>query len=781
MKMMKRNFAHGAPVLVAACCGAAAGLTPARAAQPAEDQVQLEEVIVTAEKRSERLQEVPAAVSALSGDTLQAMGAQQFTDYARSIPGLTFTDAGAGRQAPSIRGLNPTAGSGTVGYYIDETPIPGIQGTGYSISISPSLVDIDRVEVLRGPQGTLYGSSSIGGTIKLIPNAPNLSRVEGSVRAEASVTQGNDGASPGYRAQLVVNAPILENRLAVRAAFWYDDIGGYITRTWTDAGMLGLPSGPIVGKVKNLPDEHTWGMRTTALFEPTEQLQISAMAFLERQHFDGFNDITGGTGNPNDSLVQNFLANTPEPQSNAFDLYNVTVKYDFGRFNLVSSSSYLQRVQQTSEEATSLVQYIPVFFGAAAFNGILANTGYYNQSVYSVSQEARLATTERIAGFDAVLGVFWSQAHEPSNYSYYPSGYDALVAGNDPTNPAYAPDGGNVYHAYGPTFQERQAAGFGELTWHATDALSLTGGMRHYNVSNRALLYASGLLIGGNVPGFLSVTDNSSRAQGNVYKGNVSYQLTPDHLLYAQYSEGFRPGFGRSPLPTECASDATGGQVRPDSIRSYEIGTKTGWLDKRLTVNISAYRINWSDIQELRLLPCGFGTSDNFGNAVIKGGELETAAQLTRRITAGLSLTYLNTKLEDASPLSGAQIGDPIQYVPNWQYALYAQTSLPFRQSDDGYARLDYQYTGSSITDYSRLTDGLFDPAHEVRVVRQLNARLGEHFSAWDFDLSAMNLLNRTVRQSLDPNASITIAIPGRPRYIMTRPRSFALGATYHF
>ena len=150
---------------------------------------------MTAEKRAERLQDVPASVSALSGDTLQAMGAQSFTDYARSIPGLTFTDSGGGRQTPAIRGINPSAGAGTVSFYIDETPIPGAQGSGEMAE--PALVDIDRIEVLRGPHGTLYGSSSIGGTIKLIPNAPNLTRFEGSVKAEAIVTEGESGASPG--------------------------------------------------------------------------------------------------------------------------------------------------------------------------------------------------------------------------------------------------------------------------------------------------------------------------------------------------------------------------------------------------------------------------------------------------------------------------------------------------------------------------------------------------------------------------------------------------------
>jgi outer membrane receptor protein involved in Fe transport len=739
---------------------------------------ELEEIIVTAEKRSERLQDVPSSVSALSGETLQEMGARDFTDFARTIPGLTFTDLGAGRQVPAIRGINPSTGAGTVGYYIDETPIPAPLGGG--VVINPSLVDVNRIEVLRGPQGTLYGSSSIGGTIKLIPNAPNLSKVEGSARAEFLVTEGEDTASPGGQAEFVINVPIVENLAAVRAAFWYHDIGGYINRTWTNAGMNGIPTGPVVGKVGNLPDEHTYGGRVTGLFQPSEQLKVTAMIYSERQRFDGFNDITGGANNPSNALVQSFISDTPEPQDNRFDLFNLTVNYNFNRFNLVSSTSYLQRGQTTSEEATSLVQLIPVFFGEPAYNGALANVGHYHQSVYNFSQEARLATTESIAGFDGVLGVYYSEAHDPTSYVYKPPQYNELVTGNDPTNPAYAPDGGNVYTQWGPGYSERQIAEFGELTYHFTDALTLTGGIRHYDISNRTQLYQSGLLIGGNVPGVVSFTDTPSNATGNVYKGNLSYKITPDHLVYAQYSEGFRPGFGNGALPAECNSEYTL-QVSPDSIKSYELGAKTDWLNRRLTVNGAAYRINWNDIQQGVLLPCGFGTSGNYGAAVIKGGEIEAGAHLTQRISAGLSLTYLHTELQQASPLSGAMAGDPILAVPNWQYALYAQTTFPWRQAEDGFVRLDYQYTGSSITNYARLADGSFDPTYEVQPVRLLNMRIGERYQAWEFALSATNLLDNVVRQSIDPNASITVAIPGRPRYVMTRPRTFGLSAAYHF
>jgi outer membrane receptor protein involved in Fe transport len=737
----------------------------------------LQEIVVTAEKREERLQDVPAAVSALTGATLEAMGAQSFTDYARSIPGLTFTDLGAGRQVPSLRGINPSAGAAAVAYYIDETPIPSAD-VGV---VNPALIDIDRIEVLRGPQGTLYGSSSIGGTIKLISNAPNLSKFQGSVKAEALVTQGADGASPGTDTQLVLNLPIVQDKLAVRGAFYYRDVGGYINRTWTNAGENGIATGPVVGTVGNLPDEHTWGLRATLLFQPTEQFSVSAMAYVQDQHFDGYNDITGGASNPNDQLVQSFISDTPEDQENNFQLYNLTAKYNFGRFNAISSTSYSQQSILYSQEGTSTIQLFPTFAPSSPPSTVVfPNVSPQGLHSYNFTQEVRLATSERIAGFDGVIGAFYSRIHRPFSWFWVPPGYNQVVAGNDPTSPLYAPDN-NIFTATGESGYQRELSEFGELTYHFTDALSLTGGLRHYDVSTEQSPVYSGYFIGGNVPGVVSNTTTSDTAKGVVYKGNLSYKLTPDHLLYAQFSEGFRPGFGNGPLPAQCGSTQSYAEVNPDSIKSYELGAKTEWLEKRLTVNAAAYRVNWSKIQQGLFLPCGFFTYANFGDAVVKGGELEVNTQLTNRVSAGLSGTYMNAELQQTNPATGAVAGDQIEYVPNWQGALYGQTTFPLLEAADGFARLEFQYTGSSFANYSRLSDGSRDPAAEMGVVRMLNLRMGMRHQAWDFALSALNLLNETPRQSLDTNAGLTLLIPGRPRYVVVRPRTFSFSVAYQF
>jgi iron complex outermembrane recepter protein len=730
------------------------------------DEGTLQEVVVTATKRAEPLQNVPEAVSAITGEALQAMGADSFTDYARTIPSLAFTDAGAGREKPSIRGLNASVGEDTVGYYIGETPL---QSVYLGSSPNPALIDIDRIEVLRGPQGTLYGSGSIGGTIKVIPNAPNLSKFEGEIQGSGMVTQGADGTSPGGSGSLVLNIPVVDGIAAVRGVVWGRDIGGFIDRTYGYAGGFGTEPHPT-GTVGNVPDEHTWGFRGMGLIQPTEQFSISAMIYTQDQHFDGFQDITGGATNPDNRLEQNLISNVAEPQDNQLSLYSITVNYNFGPFALVSSTGYSSDTTIAVQEGTSGLQ---LALGVPAF----PNAAYVHAANYNFTQETRLATTERVYGFDAVVGVYRSNSHITELFYWDPAQYDAVAAGNNPANPLYAP-GNNLFDLVSRGY-ERQTAEFGELTYHFNEALRATAGLRHFDIANGTDSFADGLFAGAYSPQYTSL---SASAEGIVYKGNVSYDVAKNQLVYAQFTEGFRPGFGNSSLPSFCTGAPLNSQeVQPDSIKNYEIGAKTTWLDKRLTFNAALYRINWSKIQQEDLLACGFSYDTNFGDAVIKGAEIEMRGQLSNRMSAGVSGDYISARLQQGDPTLGALAGDQIENVPGWQFALYGMTTFPILLNDDGYARLDYQYTGSSWGNYNRLNDGARDPASENQVTRLLNLKSGMHYGAWEYSVSGTNLLNQIAIQSVDPNASITFAIPGRPRYVVNRPRTFFLNLAYKF
>jgi len=740
-----------------------------------QDSNQLSEIVVTATKRAERLEDVAGAVSALTGDTLQAMGADSFTDYARSIPGLTFTDAGAGRQTPSIRGLNtPSA----VGFYIGETPLPMSVGTVTGTIANPDLVDIDRIEVLRGPQGTLYGLGSMGGTIKLVPNAPDVNKVSGSVQVSGDITQGANGGSPGEKANVVFNLPVIDGVAAVRVALWARDIGGFIDRTYGYTGNFSGEPHPE-GTVGNIPDEHTWGFRTTGLVKPTDALSISLMAYVQDQKFDGYQDITGGVTNPNNQLVQNFISNTPEPQENKFALYDLTVTYNFGRFNLVSSTSYDDSLLDAYEEGTSTLQ---TFLGASV--PAFPNTDQEHDEQYSFTEETRLATSEQIFGFDGLVGAFYNRIHTSAFQIWSPPQYNELVADNNPANPLYWP-GNDVYGnlSRGSVYQ---SAIFGELTYHFTDALSVTGGIRRYDLPvGTSDLIQTGLFSGA-VPGGSLISNRPSSPYkgrvGVVPKADISYKISPDSMVYALFSEGFRRGGPGSAVPSQC-DQYTGGPVgpdlQPDSVKNYEVGAKTTWLDKRLTVNTALYRINWSRIQQTFPLPCGFYYSGNFGEAILKGVELELDAHPTNRISAGVSGSYISAKLQDSDTFTGAVAGNQIENVPNWNFALYAESTYPVFQGADGFTRLDYQYTGTSYGAYGTLANGSRDPATELGALRLLNLKSGIRLQGWEFSAAGTNLLNEIARQSIEN--SLEIPIPGRPRYVVNRPRTFWIKTTYSF
>jgi len=244
--------------------------------------------------------------------------------------------------------------------------MPTGSGVGF---VNPALIDIDRIEVLRGPQGTLYTAQVPWvGTIRLIPHAPDLSRFEGSVKGEVLVTQGGGRSLPGGQTELVLNVPIVEGQAAVRGAFWGVNEGGFINRTWTNAGENGIATGPVVGKVGNLPDEHTWGLRTTALFQPTEHFSLSAIDLpAAHQHFDGLYGHHRRGGQPQRSAGAEFpRGRTRNPGYTSFELYNLTAKYDFGRFNLVSSTSYSDSVRESNRRSHVGPPDNPPFFGLPA-------------------------------------------------------------------------------------------------------------------------------------------------------------------------------------------------------------------------------------------------------------------------------------------------------------------------------------------------------------------------------------------------------------------------------
>lgn len=730
----------------------------------------LEEIIVTATKRSESLQNVPLAISAVSGTSLTALGAVDLVGYARTIPGLSFTDLGTGREIITLRGLNASSGSATVSYYIDETPIPADVSNLARVQANPDLVDIDRIEVLRGPQGTLYGSSSMGGTIRLIPASPDLKQFGGWIDVGGT---GAAGDSFGGNATAVVNVPIIQDTLGVRAALWYRDDDGFINRRWGP----NTPNSPteFQGTQWNIGSQTLTGGRLSLLYSPSDVLSITGLVYHDKRSANGFQDYTGGAINPTESLNQIMLANIQEPSETQFTLANITAKLTLGNIKLTSSSSYYRSRIAVNEEGTAVVQSIFGVFFPNELAEMHADSNY--------TEEVRVATVEPIHGLSVIAGVYYNRDADRDLIDYPAPGWNAQFAPGGPNDPS------DLYAMNNSLFYDPEVRGsketseFGELSFALTNELKVTGGVRHYDVSNYTREISSGLFNGNEaIP-----VNVSGRYTGTLYKGNISYQVTDRDLVYATYSEGFRPGFGISALPAFCdASLAAIGlskpptQVNPDSVKNYELGAKTEWLDKRLAVNLSVYRIDWIGIQQSLFLPCGESFTSNVGRAVVHGAELEIPAQLTDHLGAGLSGSYTKATLSDSQPSFGALSGDQINNVPLWQAAAHSDYSFAATDTIRGVARVDVQYTGRSFAAYNRLPGTTErDPTDLLQGLLLVNTRLEFKRGDWSAAIFGNNLLDRISREGLQN--SLVAQTPGRPRYVPNRPRTFGVNFRRQF
>ncbi len=704
------------------------------------------DIVVTATRRAERLLDIPQAVTALDARTLEANGVRNFADYARLVPGLAFSDLGTGRPKPSLRGVNVNTGAATVGYYIDDTPIPSSTGSVRLTTIDPRLFDVQRVEVLRGPQGTLFGAGSMGGTIRIITNQPNPDALQGAIRLTGDLTA---HGGFGEAADAMVNLPITDG-VALRVVGWARTSDGFIDRK-----VNGV-------KVARVPYQDTAGIRA-ALGVERGPLKLRASVFHETQQFSGFQTVTYGVGNPGRRLEQDLRFDIAEPNANRFTLLNLTGDLDLGPATLQSSTSYYDGGLSASEETAELL--------AAFFGPTFSNSALEGFTKKSFTQEVRLISKERLAGFNYTLGSFYSNVRTFRTFDlitpeYVPVvGTDILFVGRYRTN-------------------DKQLGFFGELSFEPVRNVELTVGGRYYDISIVDNGHSEGVFVG---PDPLD-TLTTFKKTGFVKKVSASYKPGRNVQLYAQASEGFRPGFGTTPLPNVCNADiAALGidpnklQVDPDSVWNYEVGAKAASAGGKVRGAIAAYRIDWSKIQLGVFLPCGYRYNSNAGDARIEGLEMEGAATLADGFEIGGSLSYTHTKFTSIAPGAGASVGDPILEVPEWQGGGYAQYTAPLGGTLTGTLRVDAQYTGPALLFYD--TDAATAPAPlEFRRrpdVTLLNTRFEIRQGNWSVALFGRNLLDQVKVAGFGDSLSANISY--RPRFAVNQPRTVGVELNHRF
>ncbi len=596
----------------------------------------LEEITVTATKRRENLQDIPFGISALSTADLEKVGAESEQDYLAEVPGVHYTDAGRGRSLLTIRGISTVGLPGnlqqTVEVYVDELPITD----RFSAWTSPdiSAFDIERVEVLRGPQGTLFGSGALGGAVRLITSKPDTTAFHTKIEVGGATTNG--AGSDAFKA--MVNAPLIEDKLALRVVAFRTDQGG-----WVDN---------VRRHQHDVNGGYNEGGRAMLEFTPTDALKLRATVLNERDSLDDssktFSFSSDGPANQWDGVI-------PESSLSKLSIYNFTGEYDAGFATLTSVSTYEQR---KSYLATDYVRY---FTTTPDPNN---DSFYITHDSTKSSQEVRLSSNGQ-TNLEWTIGGFFlhTQQNLLQIWRLGPTHIDEETL-------------------YIPTVT-REGAAFGEATYHITRKVSVTAGARWFDNSfDQATVYEPGSILQG---GHGLVTIHSS---ATTPKFSASYYPKENVHLYVTASKGYRVGqvnfnAGISPVVPN--------GFGPDSLWNYEVGIKANWFDNRLLTNVSAYHIDWTNIQLGRFVG-NFYYTDNAGKAKSNGVEAEFVAQPIEAINLGSSITFTDATLTSAAPGTGLTSGSTLPGSSRWSASNYAQATTHFEDDVSGYIRLSHQY-----------------------------------------------------------------------------------------
>ena len=726
--------------------------------QAATQQNQIDEIIVTASKRGagQSIQDTAMAISALSGDTIEKRGLVGMDDYLRSLPGVSMQDRGAGQNHIIIRGLtaDPQAdgsSESTAGIYFGETSLSGLgssSAVGGKGNPDIKLVDIERIEVLRGPQGTLYGSGSMGGTVRIIPASANLTEVEGKLATSFSKT-GEEGGN-NTMIQGVLNLPLIEDKLAVRAVAYQFDNSGYMQNVASSQPVTGAAATQGFGGVANDRDDvgndSYTGFRITSLWRPIEALDITLSYLQQEIEQDGTPEIDLGlTGD-----YQQRRFNTGEAGSNYeflnndIDVTNLVFNYDLDWGSVTSSSSWVDYTSSIETDVTHIM-WLFLMPDQPFFSGVEGSGDIF-------SQELRLSS-ELSGPVQFMTGIYYEDREIDSSDLWEWSG-DPLL------------EPGFILSALDITRSTKQKAVFGELSYTVTEQLTATVGGRYFD-------YESAEISTQTFFGFPGVTPTDIAETGQTYKANLSYTPNEDMLIYGQWAEGFRLGRGQSSNPTcTAAGFPSQSQIDSDTSENFELGFKSSLAEGRVILNAALYQVDWEGIPVVINPAPGCLQTVNAGKAKSEGVELEMQARLTENLSVDVSASYgESTMTEDADFGGGVVVekGDNLPGSSDFNASLAIQYDFTLANNET-FIRVDYSY----ISDYYSSFD---ESGLAVGGFGLVNLKAGMEFDDISVDIFANNLANNDGLTWVDSVNGIF----GTLRANRIRPRSIGLNLRYQF
>ena len=709
---------------------------------------QLEEVIITAQKREQKLIDVPQSVTVVSAAALERQQAASFSDYLNLVPGLQLEQATPGQGRLVLRGINTGGVASTVAVYADETPFGSSSGlvNGAVLAGDFDTFDVARVEVLRGPQGTLYGASSLGGVVKFVTNEPQTDAVAMRARVGAESVA---GGSSSYSGNAMVNVPLTSN-LALRASGSYRKDGGFIDSIGTGGSDV----------QKDINGARNYGGRASLLFNPSDALSLRLSAVLQNIAADAPSTVES---DPN-TLVKLYgqLSQSqfvPQFSHVNYRVYNATIGANLGFANLTSSSSYSTQYQTLRSDLTfSLSPLVAAAFGTP-------NELYeaQNTNLKKVTQEVRL-TSAKSQTVDWLVGGFYTHEDGLILQRFVP------VIPGTLTEITTLPLLAKVSLA--STYKE--IAGFVNTTFHATDRFDIDLGGRYSHNKQDAEQVSDGALAGG--PNTYPVATSSE----NVFTYSIAPKLKFGNQasVYARVAKGFRPG-GPNVLPPG-APAGTPRTYDSDSLSSYEVGAKTQATDGRVSFDVSVYHLNWNDIQLFTVVN-GFGVNANGTGAKSDGMELTATFRPIRDLELSVNGAYVNARLSgDTSPLIGGHSGDQLPFTPKTSVSLNGDYKWATGDTAQPYVGASVRFLGKQSGSY----DSAFRAAHgrqrELASYSVIDLRAGLSFKKFDVEAYVKNLDNSDGNTS---TSGLTIfGFPANPNGAIgagvIRPRTIGLAVT---
>jgi iron complex outermembrane recepter protein len=773
---MTKQYCVRQALAAVGCCAAFASTVWAQSVPPSQE---LQEIVVTAEKRESTVQKTPISITAITGAELQAQGLSDMASVAQQVPGVSFKTSGPGQTEFEMRGLTSTGGeSPTVGFYLDDAVLtPAAMAQNGKTVIDPSLFDLNRVEVLRGPQGTLYGAGSMGGTIKLVTNQPDAKAFAANVEVIGSGT--SNGGGFNHTENVMLNIPLIQDVAALRLVGTDKYIDGWIDRKVLNPFPTEVNGSTARGNVAGAPvaedfrhsnTEHLQAGRATLLVQPTDRLSITLGFMHQSLTQDGPSTIDSPP--LTETHYQPF--DVSEPFEDKFNLYTLTGKFNFDSFQLVSASAYWDRQQnQTQDISEAMQDYIGGFFGPPAafpysstatvteggstFFGLGAGSITENDYTRQFSEELRLASTGP-GPLQWLVGGYYSSFGATSHvFSFYPDTNDGFNANFGTTNLADNHRKVDI----------DQYAAFGEVSYMLPDNLRASLGARYYQYHSNSVTSVSGVSANGTSDPLFGLAQNS----GVTPKIDLAYIPDNNTTVYGTVSKGFRPGGPNSPIPVPPCATAAPTQFGPDSVWNYELGEKLRFFDSRVSVNGAVYYEDWTNVQQEVAPTCGFKFTANAGKAKVYGAELELAVVLMPGLVLSQNAGYTHATNSTTLPAAGVVAGQRLLDVPE----VTANTALSYKQPLVNDLSLVSRLTNSYVSGIQDITftrNSL--PAYDL-----VSLRAGVEAGRWSAVLFADNLTNKMAL--LGDTGALSANISILNRVATNQPRTIGVDLNFKF